>query len=173
MVNKIKIIFFLLSVSVCSVGFLYFGGFRLNMTASLPKGIYKITEREAAKYARGDLIMFCLPENEETKKAKERGYILPGFACGGSLPLMKRVAGISGDRIEVKGGNLHVNGRPLKNGNVFKKDGERRDMKSCGDLTLSENEVFAVSLYNPKSFDSRYFGPVNKNSIIGKVRRFL
>jgi len=162
---KIKIILVLSALFFISTGFFYAAGFRINVTASFAKGVYKITERDAAKYAIGDLIIFCLPENIET-----RNYVPYGFACRGRASLMKRVAAVSGDRIEVRRGIVHVNGRLLKNGNVFKKDGKKRDMKSCGDLTLSENEVFAMSLYDPKSFDSRYFGPITAKSITGKAK---
>ncbi len=115
--------------------------------------------------------MFCLPK-AEAKKAKKRDYIPPGFVCpDGLVSLTKTVAGIFGDKIEIKNRTVHINGIAIKNGEVSKKDSWGRKLKSCGDLVVGNNEIFAMSMYNADSYDSRYFGVIHKNSIIGTAKR--
>jgi len=165
-VRKLKTIAVPALVSVLATGFAHMAGFRINTASSLPKGIYKITEKSSC-CEKGDLILFCLPD-AATEKAKKRGYVKGGFCKGGLWPLMKTVKGVSGDKIEIKNGNININGAPL--GKVLEKDSRGREMKRLKNFTLSENEFFAIS-HHPKSWDSRYFGPIHRKSIIGKMKR--
>ncbi len=136
-------------------------GFRINMTPSLPKGIYQLIKTDPKKYKKGDLVIFDLP-----KDAKKRGRAQNGW---GFRPFLKNVMGVPGDIIEIKKETVHINGIALKNGKILKQDRRGRELKSCGDITLSGNQFFVMALYNPKSYDSRYFGPIDKNMIKGKA----
>ena len=37
-------------------------------------------------------------------------------------------------------------------------------------VVVGKDEYFVLALYHPKSFDSRYFGSVSLNQIIGKIK---
>ena len=169
--RNIIIIYSLLFVFLFVMGIFHKMGFTYNPTSSLPKGIYKLTETDPKEYKKGDLIMFCLPE-AEALKAKKRGYWKTGYTtCPGDFPpLIKKVIGVSGDSIKIKNETVHINGIALKNGKISKKDRRGRELKPCGDIVVGDNEIFAMSLYNPNSWDSRYFGAIDKNSIIGKTK---
>lgn len=72
-------------------------GFRLNVTPSLDRGIYRISENPPQ---RGDIVAFCL-SGPSADLARERGYLQPGSCPSGLRPLMKRLAGVPGDVVSV------------------------------------------------------------------------
>ena len=85
------------------------------------------------------------------------------------VPILKHVAAISGDLVCTATGKLEINGRvraPIlhhdRRGAVLPRwEGCRR---------LGDSEVFVFSDRIPNSFDSRYFGPVNRADVIGVFR---
>ena len=134
-----------------------------SSSESAPIGYYKI--REKAQYKRGDWVAAYAP-NWARNLAHERGY-LPW-----KYPLIKQVWAIKGDQIcfedeQVKGPNGSVLPRRLQ-------DRSGRDlpwMKGC--IILKEGEVFLASIDEDFGkffgFDSRYFGPVPKENVLGVV----
>jgi type IV secretory pathway protease TraF len=70
------------SVTLLAAGRL--AGLRLNLTESLPVGLYVAV---GAAPARGALVLLCLPP-EVAAFAKTRGYVPRGGACpGGIVPI--------------------------------------------------------------------------------------
>ena len=57
---------------------LWFAGFRLNVTASLPLGLYRLTNEVPQK---GSIAFFCLESPEFRSLAKERDYVGSGFCA--------------------------------------------------------------------------------------------
>ena len=104
---------------------------------------------------RGDIVVFKAPDDDDKE------YI-------------KRVAAVAGDRVEIKGGALHVNGAPYRWTGV-PPDNARRDpfYNITAPLTLSEGEVFVVGDNPVESYDSRHFGPVNIERITGKAVKII
>jgi type IV secretory pathway protease TraF len=46
-----------------------------------------------------------------------------------------------------------------------------RPLSSWGQCRrLADDELFLLSVTNPASFDSRYFGPINASAVIGLAR---
>jgi signal peptidase I len=106
------------------------------------KFIYRFTEPE-----RGDIVVF---ESVE----------------GGGEDLIKRVVGVPGDEISVRGGRLLVNGEPQREPYVNKKF---PDNSSSAPTTVPEGHVFVMGDNRANSRDSRYFGTVPEKRIEGEA----
>ena len=131
-----------------------------NTTASAPIGWYAVESKRALK--RDDLVAAFAPA-EARKLAADRGY-LPDH-----VPLIKTVWAIGGERVCHDGMSVRVPNRP--DISVTGQDGLGRAMPVIsGCYTLKVDEVFLVSLDVQTSWDSRYFGGVLDDLIIGPVR---
>ena len=110
---------------------------------------------------RGDVIVFS-----------ESG--LGQFGQEDTKQLIKRVVGLPGDRVVVKNGNLFIF-------NTAHPDGFQPD-KTLGyaypnfpttsgdiDVTLTSSQLFACGDNRPDSLDSRAFGPINADQVVGKL----
>ena len=60
--------------------FAWLAGFRVNVTASLPLGLYRLTNEVPQ---RGSIAFFCLESPEFRRLAREREYVGPGGCPGG------------------------------------------------------------------------------------------
>jgi len=78
---------------------------------------------------------------------------------------VKRIVGMPGDTIEIRGGDVYLDGKLLY------EDYLPSDLKTNldGVWTLSENQYFIIGDNRPNSNDSRSFGPVDKRFILGKA----
>jgi len=94
---------------------------------------------------RGEVIIFKNPKN--TKE-----YFI------------KRVLGLPGETIEVRNGQVIVNGQEIKEPYI-----EKLSSQSYESHTLSETEYFLMGDNRVNSYDSRSFGPVDEKYIIGRV----
>ena len=106
------------------------------------KFIYRFTEPQ-----RGDIIVFKSVE-------------------GDGQDLIKRVVGVPGDEIAVRGGTLFVNGEPQKEPYVNKKYPDR---SFYAPTTVPKDHVFAMGDNRANSQDSRVFGPVPEKNIEGEA----
>lgn len=143
-------------------------GLRLNLTGSLPVGLY-VASRAAP--VRGALILACLPPRVAVF-AKARGYVPRGGACrGGTVPVGKPVAAVKGDTVTVTPSGLFVNSARVPNSEPLGADHNGRPLPrlAVGRYVVGPGELWVVSSYSRFSFDSRYFGPVN----VGEVRASL
>lgn len=134
-----------------------------NASASAPIGFYWIDQRPIL---RGDYVYVRVPERVRNLVI-ERGYLPPG------VPLLKRVAGLNGDRVCRVGDEIFVNGSVVVT--AKRRDGQGREMPVWhGCHILTEETVFLLQ-DDPRSFDGRYFGPVDRRLIIGRATklRFL
>lgn len=94
---------------------------------------------------RGEVIVFRNPKN--TKQY----YI-------------KRVIGLPGETVEISGGEVLVNDKPLEEPYI-----SDLSKQSFAPLTLTEDEYFVLGDNRPVSQDSRYFKGLKKEYIIGRV----
>ena len=78
---------------------------------------------------------------------------------------IKRIVGTPGDQLNIESnGSIFVNNIELKIKNVNNiNNGDLFEIK------LSENEYFLVGDNRDNSFDSRMFGPISSDRIIGKA----
>jgi signal peptidase I len=122
----------------------------------LPRTIARIRHRNYVPN-RGDIVIFNqsgLPDSFYQKQ------------------LIKRVIGLPGERVVVKNGQITVYNADNPNG--FNPDAAGKYhavMPTTNDisLTLAANEIFVCGDNRPYSEDSRYFGPVNVQNLIGKL----
>jgi conjugative transfer signal peptidase TraF len=150
---------------------LYLIGFRFNYTASMPIGIY--LQKSADQIKRGDYVFACLPKSLE-ELGKSRSYISTGECPGGYTPLVKEVIAVPGDDVELSDQAIIVNGRshvaPVKN---LDEAGRAMNPIARGSYPLTDG-YWLYGFHDPiHSWDSRYYGPVSKNNIIGRAIPFL
>ncbi len=105
-------------------------------------------------------------------KAPKRGDIaLFDDQQGGEKTLIKRVVGIPGDELELRNGKLSVNGEPLQEPYVKNDPCKPGYPKTCsfGPVTVPEDHYFMMGDNRTRSTDSRFFGPVPEDDIIGEA----
>lgn len=109
---------------------------------------------------RGDIIVFNEPG-------------LADYGQGSNKQLIKRVIGLPGDRVVVRNGNITIYNKANPNG--FDPDktlpyGKVIPTTSGNiDITLGSNQIFVCGDNRPDSLDSRVFGPVDVNNVVGKL----
>jgi conjugative transfer signal peptidase TraF len=128
-----------------------------NASASAPIGLYRLAY-EAVAY--GDLVLVTTPESIRAMAA-ERGYVPLG------IPLIKRVAALSGDEICADGSVILINRRAVAE--RLNNDSLGRPMPVWSGCRKLSDEVFLLMADVPASFDGRYFGPVPRSAVIGML----
>jgi signal peptidase I len=115
-------------------------------------------------YRRGDIIVFQPP---------------PGFEQNG-VPFIKRVIGLPGDTVTLDNGRVYVtppggtrvqlvegyiaqdvNGRPAPT--------QPKDAESTSEWTVPPDEYFVMGDNRQESQDSRFFGPIDRDLIVGRA----
>ncbi|MEJ2134947.1 MAG: signal peptidase I [Desulfofustis sp.] len=103
----------------------------------------------------GDIIVFKFPKDR-------------------SIDYIKRVVGVPGDEIEIKNKKLYLNGEPTSDpyahytttqilpGSVSPKD-------NFGPITVPEGKYFVMGDNRDNSSDSRFWGFVENNDVLGKA----
>ncbi len=118
---------------------------------------------------RGEIVVVCLPQTAVTREAASRLYIPAGTCSGGLAPLLKPAAAVSGDVVMVSAAGLAVNGRPVTNGAPLLRDSAGRALRpmQAGTYPVAPGTIWLLSGYEPRRFDSRYFGPVPTTAVQG------
>ena len=111
------------------------------------KFIYRFTEPE-----RGDIALF---ENQQ----------------GGKDPLIKRVVGLPGETLELRDGKVYVDGDPLEEPYLERDPCKPGYPKTCsfGPVTVPRNHYFMMGDNRTNSLDSRFFGPVPEEDVVGEA----
>ena len=107
----------------------------------------------------GSIVLTTLPP-DATALAAQRGY-LPT-----RVPLLKRVGAVAPQHVCIVAGQVRIDGVPAAA--ALPADRLGRPLPSlqlC--RRLEPGELFLLSVTNPASFDSRYFGPVSASAVIG------
>lgn len=105
------------------------------------------------------IVLVPLPA-EVAALAAQRGY-LPT-----RVPLLKRVGAIAPQEVCIAGGIVRIDGVP--SAAVLRADRLGRPLPAWQQCRrLAPGELFLLSVTNPASFDSRYFGPVAVSAVIG------
>lgn len=126
-----------------------------SMEPNFHNNEYILTDKISYKFSepkRGDVIIFKAPKNPE-------------------IDYIKRIIGLPGDHIKVQNGQVYLNGKPLKE--VYLKDPTSlfpgSYLQEGVEIVVPQEEYFAMGDNRPHSSDSREFGPVPVNLIIGKA----
>jgi signal peptidase I len=88
--------------------------------------------------------------------------------------LIKRVVGLPGEEIEIRGCVLYVDGRSVNESWFAGSDVAQNSATDCGvadmdPVLIGTNEVFVVGDNRDQSFDSRMFGTVSQSLIRGRA----
>ncbi|WLB24483.1 conjugative transfer signal peptidase TraF [Bradyrhizobium japonicum] len=145
-------------------------GLRINMTPSYPRGVWRIETVDRA-VAAGDLVFICPPDTAEFERAFARGYIRRGLCAGGLSPLIKTVAAVSGQQVDVAD-QVSIDGRPLPDSDVRHTDAAGRPLAPFAGGVIPAGELYLHSDF-AGSYDSRYFGPISSSGVLGLARPVL
>ncbi|AMK10594.1 MAG: signal peptidase I [Pseudodesulfovibrio sp.] len=100
---------------------------------------------------RGDIIVFKFPE-DETKD------------------FIKRVIGLPGDTLEVRNKVVYINGQPLDEPYVLHTKSDTLPVRdNFGPVVVPEGQYFVMGDNREGSYDSRWWGPVKRQKIVGKA----
>lgn len=150
-------------------GVFYHNGYRLNTSISYPTGIYRLVSGPTT-YQKGDLVLFCPPDNDVMQEALYRDYIKPGICTGGFTPVIKKIMAMAGDTVTFHN-RVIIDGAAVPNARVLKQDSKDRPLPVQPPITLTTNQYFMMSDHLPVvSFDSRYYGPVSAHNLIGHIK---
>lgn len=86
---------------------------------------------------------------------------------GGPDPLIKRIVGLPGDEIEVKKRTLYVNGE--RQVEPYVNERGRKRQGRYGPTTVPKDHVFVMGDNRGNSLDSRVYGPVPEEKLIGEA----
>jgi signal peptidase I len=101
---------------------------------------------------RGDIVLFESPDGAEE-------------------PLIKRVVGLPGETLELRDGVLFVDGKKVEESYLHRSPCVREMPKTCsfGPKPVPRGHVFMMGDNRTNSFDSRFFGPVPEENLIGEA----
>ena len=163
------------SAAVSAVAFSEFG-FVFNFTHSAPFGIYRSApEPTLPSHGKSPYAFFCpdqrwpgLMNNPNTRHSL--GTCPDGFAA-----LLKPVVAWPGDAVTTSPAGVAVNGTPVPNSAPLTRDSLGRELHPYpyGKYQVLAGQIWVVSSYSSKSFDSRYFGPVPLKSVREWVRPLI
>ena len=111
----------------------------------------KLTYRFKRDPAVGDVVIFNPPNEGKTKSVSGEVFI-------------KRVIAVEGDVVQVKRGELYVNG--VSRGKELKLEPIQYQY---GPFTVPKGDVFVMGDNRNNSFDSHVWGPLPKERIIGRA----
>jgi len=97
---------------------------------------------------RGDVVVFKQPNEPE-------------------VDYIKRLIGLPGDTVEMRRGQLYVNGEPLDE--PYVEDDYRRGLSDVGPIEVRPDHYFVMGDHRNASYDSREWGQVPKGMIKGRA----
>jgi conjugative transfer signal peptidase TraF len=130
-----------------------------NASASVPTGLYAIRGKSSLHVGERVAIE---PPSAVRRLLATRGYLPAG------LPLLKRIAAVSGQRICRFGHGVTVDGEFVAVARA--RDHLGRPLPAWfGCRTLQAGELFVMNPAAPDSFDGRYFGVLHMADVIGRA----
>ncbi|MDP8966596.1 MAG: signal peptidase I [Cyanobacteriota bacterium] len=99
---------------------------------------------------RGDIVVFSPTDALKAQKFKDA--------------FIKRLIGLPGDKVEVKGGRVYVNDQPLKENYI-----EEKPNYDFGPVRVPLNQYLVLGDNRNNSYDSHYWGFVPRDRIIGRA----
>jgi len=126
-----------------------------SMDPTFGSGDYIFTSKITYKmrsYHRGDVIVFKSPGNPD-------------------IEYIKRIIGIPGDTVMVKDSEVYVNGKRLTEAYISAKTNlwEGGYSKNGEPIKVADGMLFVMGDNRPRSSDSREFGQITQESVIGQV----
>lgn len=126
------------------------------------------TEDMSPRIDAGDLIVFY--RLDRTPKFQDVVVFEKDIDGSGKKTMMiGRVMAVPGDTVDISAGNhLVVNGNSIVEPMIYTLTPRRED-RVAYPLTMGEEQYFILVDSRQDGMDSRYFGPVSKDEILGMV----
>lgn len=126
-----------------------------SMEPTFQSGDYILTSRVTYKMRspqRGDVVVFKSPKNPD-------------------IEYIKRIIALPGDKIRIENTNIYINNKLLQENYIADRTNlwEGGFLKEGTTLAVPDDEIFVMGDNRPRSSDSREFGPVPIDSVIGQV----
>ena len=146
-------------------------GVRLNISKSIPTGLYRQRPAAPEEIHQGVTVLACLPERV-TDFGLARGYLPRGACPGGGMPVGKRILAVAGDTVVVTDLEIVVNHRAIPGTRPLRADTRHRPLPRLqpGLYVVRNGEAWLGS-EAPTGFDSRYYGPVPTRGIYATIQR--
>jgi signal peptidase I len=122
---------------------------------------------------RGDIVVFERPTHERATGGGNPGG--NGAQAEDDVKdLIKRVIGLPGDEVVIKENAVWINGERLEEsylppGTTTTNKGEFQDCVEQNPCVIPEGMVWVMGDNRGSSQDSRYFGPVDEDDIVGRA----
>ena len=144
-------------------------GLKLNLSASMPPGIYRFAVVSPREIRRGMIVAVCAPSGA-AQLGRRRGYVSSGECAENSEPLLKMVAAIAGDDVAVSSSGVDVNGRLLRDSRPLAFDRAGRPLVSLprGHFRITRGAIW-LHADHERSWDSRYWGPAPARNVLAKA----
>ena len=126
-----------------------------SMEPTFQSGDYIFTSKITYKFRpikRGDVIVFKSPKNPD-------------------IDYIKRIIALPGDTLLVDNGIVYVNNNQVNENYISEQTNLWNGgyIKEGVSVTIPEEDIFVMGDNRPRSSDSREFGPISIDSIIGNV----
>ena len=141
----------------------------VNPSPSMPRGVYLLGP--ILNPAVGDTVAACIPAGDQARLYRSRDYLPASDRCASGLsPVLKPVVAAAGDTVSINSDGTRVNGVLLPNSRVYDTDTQGLPIGHLPlqwSKRLGTGEYFVLANRIPRSLDSRYYGPLPRENIIG------
>ncbi|HEV7404986.1 MAG TPA: signal peptidase I [Chthoniobacteraceae bacterium] len=147
-----------------AVGVLRWFSVPTNAMSPAVKGGDNVLMRGRITPQRGDIIVFDTTD-------------IPGLNAPGApgQTYLKRLVGLPGETLRIADGQLYVDGQPMpmrnKEGEIhYTNNSFATYLRKADDtFTVPADSYFVLGDNSPNSADSRYWGPLQKTAVLGRI----
>lgn len=176
-VREVVIILVLAAIVAIIVQSFFFRAFLIpssSMEPTLKVGDRVMVDRVTyyfRKPRRGDIVVWRYPPSDPKAMNTNNLFYWPFQQIGevlhlthrGTTPFVKRVIATEGETLQIKEGQVYINGKPIDEPYIVK------DASNFGPVKVPKGMFYGLGDNRPNSRDSRFFGPIPYRAVIGRV----